>query len=234
MARLARVVAPGWPHHITQRGNRRQQTFFCQDDYLAYKALLAEWCRTYGVSILAYCLMPNHVHLVAVPTSVDGLRLAIGKAHLRYSRRVNFREGWRGHLWQGRFASFVMDELYLRAAVRYIERNPVRARLVERAWDWPWSSAAAHLAGRDDGLVTVEPMRAMIRDWRAYLSNPEDEQTGLSLRRHESTGRPMGDDSFIARLESALQRVLRRQKPGPKPKRDITYYREQYSLNIFT
>jgi putative transposase len=218
MARLARVVVPGHPHHITQRGNRRQQTFFSRDDYAAYKSLLAEWCSACGVSILAYCLMPNHVHLVAVPASADGLRLAIGEAHRRYTRRVNFREGWRGHLWQGRFASFVMDETYLRAAVRYIERNPVRARLVGRAEDWPWSSAAAHLAGRGDGLVAVEPMLAMVRDWRRYLSDPDDEQTGQTFRRHGSTGRPLGDESFLARLEATIQRVLRRRKPGPKPK----------------
>ena len=113
MARLARVVVPGMPHHVTQRGNRRQPTFFREDDYAAYLELMGQWCRERGVEIWAYCLMPNHVHLIAVPQSEDGLRLAIGEAHRRYTRRVNFREGWRGHLWQGRFASFVMDEPYL-------------------------------------------------------------------------------------------------------------------------
>ena len=218
MARLARVVVPGYPHHITQRGNRRQQTFFCQDDYLAYKALLAEWCRTYGVSILAYCLMPNHVHLVAVPRSADGLRRAIGETHRRYTRGVNFRQGWRGHLWQGRFASFVMDEYHLRAAVRYIERNPVRAGLVQSAWDWPWSSAAAHVAGADDELIRVEALRALVSDWRRYLSDGEDDRAGETLRRHEATGRPLGSEQFVARLEALLARPLRPGKPGPKPR----------------
>ena len=125
MARLARIVVPGMPHHITQRGNRRQQTFFNSDDYSVYIDLMAQWCREQGVRIWAYCLMPNHVHLVAVPSSEGGLRRAIGEAHRRYTRRVNFREGWRGHLWQGRFASFVMDESYLLAAARYVELNPV-------------------------------------------------------------------------------------------------------------
>lgn len=220
MARLARVVVPGYPHHITQRGNRRQQTFFSEDDYAAYKALLAQWCAAAKVRILAYCLMPNHVHLIAVPASADGLRRAIGEAHRRYTLRINLREGWRGHLWQGRFASFVMDKRHLRAAVRYIERNPVRARLVARAEDWPWSSAAAHLAGRGDDLVTLKPMRTLVHDWRAYLSDPGDEQEAAAqFRRHESTGRPLGDDRFIAKLESAIDRVLARQKPGPKPKK---------------
>jgi putative transposase len=117
------------PHHITQRGNRRQQTFFCEEDYEAYLQLMAEWCAKHAVEIWAYCLMPNHVHLVAVPNSEDGLRRAIGEAHRRYTRRINFREGWRGRLWQGRFASFVMDEPYLLAAARYVELNPIRAGL---------------------------------------------------------------------------------------------------------
>jgi len=110
MARIVRVVAPGIPHHITQRGNRRQQTFFNDDDYRAYLSLMAEWCNKYDVGIWCYCLIPNHVHLIAVPKTKDGLNLATGEAHRRYSRRINFREGWRGHLWQGRFASFMMDE----------------------------------------------------------------------------------------------------------------------------
>ncbi len=102
MARIARVVVPGVPHHVTQRGNRRQKTFFSDEDYEVYIELMAEWCAARGVEVWAYCLMPNHVHLVAVPESEDGLRRAIGEAHRRYSRRVNFREGWRGHLWGGR------------------------------------------------------------------------------------------------------------------------------------
>lgn len=133
MPRIARIVAPGYPHHITQRGNRRQTTFFSNDDYEAYIDLMGAWCSEYGVEIWAYCLMPNHVHLVAVPKEKDSLNRAIGEAHRRYTRMVNFREGWRGHLWQGRFASYVMDEKYLLACVRYVENNPVRAKLSDQA-----------------------------------------------------------------------------------------------------
>jgi len=171
MARIARVVIPGLPHHVTQRGNRRQQTFFNEGDYAAYVELMTEWCREEGVEIWSYCLMPNHTHGIAVPSSEDGLRWAIGETHRRYTRRVNFREKWRGYLWQGRFASFVMDEPYLLAAARYIELNPVRAGLVSRAEDWPWSSARAHLAGRDDQLVKVAPLLGMIDDWAAFLNS---------------------------------------------------------------
>ena len=157
MARLARLVIPGMPHHITQRGNRRQQTFFNEGDYAAYLELMAEWCREEGVEIWSYCLMPNHIHLIAVPSSEDGLRRAIGEAHRRYTRRINFREKWRGYLWQGRFASFVMDEPYLVAAARYVELNPVRARLAVCADAWRWSSARRTYWGATIGWSKLLP-----------------------------------------------------------------------------
>src|ERR1700687_3531486 len=112
MARLARVVAAGLPHPVDARGGRRQRVFFGSDDYEAYRALLAEGCRAAGVAVWAYCLMPNHVHLILVPSDADGLRAARGETHRRYTRHVNLREGWRGYLWQGRFASVAMDEAY--------------------------------------------------------------------------------------------------------------------------
>ena len=216
MARIARVVIPGLPHHVTQRGNRRQQTFFNDEDYRVYLTLMAQWCAQCKVEVWAYCLMPNHTHLLAVPRSAQALRQAIGEAHRRYTRRVNFREGWRGHLWQGRFASFVMDEDYLIAAARYVELNPVRARLVRSPADYPWSSAAAHLRGQDDGLVRVAHLLELVPNWGDLLRSGLDERVSQTLRRHERTGRPLGSDKFVRRLEGALERVLCRQKPGPK------------------
>ena len=219
MARLARVVATGVPHHVTQRGNRRQPVFFGDDDYRTYKALLAEGCRAAGVAVWAYCLMPNHVHLILVPKDADGLRAALGEAHRRYTRHVNFREGWRGYLWQGRFASVPMDETYLMACARYVELNPLRAKLVRRAADWRWSSARAHLAGRDDGLATAAPLLELAPDWRAFLRAGLSDAERDAIRAGERTGRPLGSDRFVARLEKRLGRTLARQKPGPKPKR---------------
>lgn len=216
MPRIARVVVPGLPHHVTQRGNRRLPTFFCDDDYHAYVDLMAEWCSRCSVEIWAYCLMPNHVHLIAVPTSEDGLRRAIGEAHRRYTVRVNLREGWRGHLWQGRFGSFAMDEPHLSAAARYIELNPVRARMVAEPTEHRWSSARAHAEGRDDRLVSVAPLIARFGDWREFLAaGLSVEQTEL-FRRHARTGRPLGDEGFLARLERLVGRVLLPQKTGPK------------------
>jgi len=219
MARLARVVAPGLPHHVTQRGNRRQTVFFSDEDYEAYKALAAEYCRAAGVAVWAWCLMPNHVHLVLVPADEDGLRRALGEVHRRYTRRINFREGWRGYLWQGRFASFVLDEAHLMAAARYVELNPVRAGLCARPEDWSWSSAAAHLAGKDDGLVTVAPLLELAPDWRTLLDGGLDEAALEAIRKHERTGRPLGSEAFLAGLEARLGRQLKRAPPGPKPRK---------------
>ena len=222
MARLARVVAPGYPHHVTQRGNRRQRTFFCDGDYRAYLALMSEWCGRYGVEVWAYCLMPNHVHLIVVPSSEDGLARAIGEAHRRYTRHVNLRRGWRGYLWQGRFGSCVMDEPHLLAAVRYVESNPVRARLCRKPWRYRWSSAAAHVKGVDDALVKAGPMLEIVEqtmpDWAAYLAAETPEETLARLREHSRTGRPVGSDAFIGKLESQLGRPLRPGAPG-RPKK---------------
>lgn len=218
MAGIARVVAEHYPHHITQRGNRRQDTFFCDDDYRYYIRLMAEWCDKCGVTIWAYCLMHNHVHLVAVPESEGGLRRAIGEAHRRYTRHINFREQWRGHLWQGRFASFLMDEKYLLTATRYIELNPVRAGLVSIPEEYPWSSAKAHMKGRNDDLVKVQPLLRMVDDWRQFLSGDVSDEEYELLQRHERTGRPLGSTSFIERLENKLSRILTPQKGG-RPKK---------------
>ena len=218
MARMVRVVVAGAPHHVTQRGNRRQQTFFRDGDYRAYVALAGEHCRRCGVAIWAWCLMPNHVHLVAVPETASGLAEAVGETHRLYARQIHFRTGWRGYFWQGRFASVAMDEAHLYTAVRYVELNPVRARLVDAAEDWPWSSARAHLRGEVDGLTETGALAARIPDWRAYLDAAADGDAEYALRRHTRTGRPVGSEAFIADLEERLGMRLRPRKPGPKPK----------------
>ena len=217
MARLARVVVAGLPHHVTQRGNRRQAVFFGEEDYRAYTTLVGAWCRKHAVEVWAYCLMTNHVHLILVPRAEDGLRRALGEAHRRYTRRVNFREGWRGHLWQERFASFVMDEQHLLAAARYVELNPVRAGLVADPGAYLWSSAAAHLQEQDDGLVTVRPLLELVGDWRAFLQGGLTDEELRRIEAHGRTGRPLGDGTFVADLEQRLGRILARGKPGPRP-----------------
>jgi len=215
---MPRVVVPGFPHHVTQRGNRRQKTFFCDDDYRYYIQLLSESIVISQTKIWAYCLMPNHIHLIMVPEEDNGLRVALGEAHRRYTRHINFREGWRGHLWQERFHSFVMDESYLLSAVRYVERNPVVAGLCRHPADWPWSSAAAHLGGVDDDLVTVKPMLDRVNDWESYLiESQESHEAHQSIRLHSRTGRPLGDSQFIESLESLTGKTLAPKRPGRKP-----------------
>jgi putative transposase len=164
--------------------------------------------------------MPNHVHLIGVPTAEDALARALGEAHRRYTRYINSREGWRGHLWQERFASFVLGPDHLLAALRYVELNPVRAGLVAHPGEYRWSSARAHLEGRDDSLVRVHPMADQIGDWAGYLALGAEEQEAAQLRLHERTGRPLGDATFVETLENQLGRFLRRRKPGPKRQGD--------------
>lgn len=209
MPRMARLVVPGYPHHVTQRGGRRQQTFFDDADYVAYTDLLIEAKGRYGVEIWAYCLMPNHVHLVAVPRKDDSLAKAMGFVHHRYARRTNAFHGWQGHLWQERFFSVVMDEQHLLAAVRYAELNPVRAGLCESADSWRWSSVHAHLDETTDVLVDVAPMRERITDWRTYLAD-DNGITNDTLRKHTSNGYPAGNPAFIKTLEALTGRQLRR------------------------
>src|SRR3989338_5034408 len=217
MARLARLVVPGYPYHITQRGNRRQPVFFCEADYRLYLDLLREQSRRWQLQVWAYCLMPNHVHLIVVPDMPTSLRGGLGETHRRYTSAINFREGWRGYLWQGRFASYLLDEPYLAAALRYVERNPVAARLVERPADYPWSSAYSHVTGLPDPVLTPCFLIAQVQDWAAFLAGPKD---GMAerLEHHSRTGRPLGDSAFLQRLEQRTGRRLKPQSPGRKPK----------------
>ena len=189
MPRPARLVLPGLPHHVTQRGNARDRTFFGPDDYRLYLGLLRGACRKSGTAVWAWCLMPNHVHLILVPAGEDGLRATLAPLHTRYAQEINRREGRCGHLWQGRFASFPMDDAHLHACLRYVELNPVRARLADRPEDWPWSSARAHLGLAGDGLTDLAATGGRVRDWRAFLDEGLDEDDREAIRAAERSGR---------------------------------------------
>jgi putative transposase len=216
MARFARIVAPGCPHHVTARGNRREPVFFEDGDQDIYRDLLSEQMRKAEVEVWAYCLMPNHVHLILCPSTADGMARALGAAHRRWANFINARGRWRGHLFDGRFASVVMDEAHLYAAIRYVALNPVRARLVARAADWPWSSARAHLAGEDDGLVTVRPVLDRVESFARLIETEADDPAFAALRAAETTGRPLGAADFVADLERRLGRPIARRAPGRK------------------
>ena len=221
MTRLARVVVPGMAHHVTQRGNRRQQVFFSAEDRHIYLQYVQEAAEQFGVSIWAWCLMTNHVHFVAVPEAENALALCFGRAHTRYTRMINFRKKWRGYLWQGRFASSVMDDAHLCHGLRYVERNPVRARIVRVPWAYRWSSAGFRMGRhREDPLVRSGDMPGKtIDDWRAYLMEGEDPDQVEFIRRETPVGRPLGDADFIRKLERRLGIGLFRRPPGRKRKK---------------
>ncbi|HWG20813.1 MAG TPA: transposase [Terracidiphilus sp.] len=216
MARLARIVIPGLPHHVTQRGNRREAIFFENGDHEIYLDLLAEQARKADVAVWAYCLMPNHVHLILKPAQADDLGRAVGETHRRYTNFINARGRWTGHLFQSRFASVVLDDTHLIRAFRYVSMNPVRARLVARPEEWKWSSVKAHISGLDDALVTVRPVLDRIPHLKELLqAQPEDDFS--DLRRAEATGRPLGAPEFVTGLENLLGRKIARRAPGRKP-----------------
>jgi putative transposase len=221
MARIARFVLPEYPHHIVQRGNRRLDVFFNDDDRHAYLAFLRNACEKHGVTIWAYCLMSNHVHFVAVPQQEDSLARCFSDAHVRYTRRINSRKGWTGHLWQARFGSNVLDERHLIASVRYIERNPVRAGIVHNPCEYPWSSAPFHVGQvRKDPLVNTNNILSdLIGDWRDFLLAEDNPDFLKRIRRESYVNRPLGDASFIKSLEERLQCKLTRRRAGRPPKR---------------
>ncbi len=216
MARIARIVVPGIPHHVTQRGNRREPVFFEDGDQLRYLAFLKEGAEKSGTAIWAYCLMPNHVHVLAVPSHRDGLRALFAETHRRYTNHINWRHKWTGHLWQSRFGSVAMDEDHLAEAIRYVSLNPVRARLVEHAQDWPFSSTRAHLAGKSDGIVDVGPVLERFPDFAALIESAAPDSRFDWLRKGETSGRPQGSKEWIAMIESKLGLSLQPKKRGRK------------------
>jgi putative transposase len=218
MARLARVVVPGLPYHVTQRGNGRERVFFAESDYAAYRDWLAEAADEAQLSVWSWCLMPNHVHLIVVPQDEDGLRRVLARVHRRYAGFIHARRRRTGHFWQGRYGAVAMDEDHLAAAYRYVNLNPVRARLVKRAEDWAWSSARALLGIADDGLTCLAPSRDRFPRFADLLDVEEDPEATARLRKGESVGRPVGSDAFLSALEAQTRRSLHALKRGPKPK----------------
>ena len=216
MARIARVIVPDYPHHIVQRGNRRQDVFFQEDDYHHYLKLISYWCKKEGVEIWSYCLMSNHVHLIVKPQANSNLSRAIGETHRRYTQRINLRENWRGYLWQGRFSSFPMDEPYWLSAAAYVELNPVKTGMVNMPWDYRWSSVHAYLSGESNDILTLNPLRNQVKDWKTFLKLRMKNNTSAEFESHERTGRPMGNERFIKRISDMLGRDLLPKKPGPK------------------
>jgi len=224
MSRIARIVLEGIPYHITQRGNARQQVFFEERDYILYLDLLRIYCEEARLSTWAYCLMPNHVHVIAVPQRGQAMAAAMGRTHADFARYYNLKRRAGGHVWQARYFSTPLDAGHLWRAMAYVERNPVRAGLVKRAEEWRWSSARVRLGlAEGDGLVDLARWRAEYSSarWRTVLeTSVEEEAFGERLREASRRGRPLGNDGFTEELERRSGRRLRPFPVGRPRKRE--------------
>jgi putative transposase len=220
MPRFARIVIPGCPHHVTQRGNHRRTVFYADADHRLYFSLQRNYFIRWQIQCVGYALMTNHTHHALVPGRTDSFARGIGGLTKDFARWQHIQQNLTGHLWQDRFFSCPLDEDHFWKALRYIELNPVRAGLVRYAWDWPWSSALAHVTGIDPtGLLNMEiwSKRFDGERWKAFLEEGlEDKRTNDILRLATRTGRPLGSKEFVDRLEAMIGRKLRPQKPGPK------------------
>ena len=228
MPRVARIVVAGQPHHIVQRGNNRQDVFFVDDDRRVYLELLREHGRRFGFKVLGYCLMTNHVHIIGTPLREDSLAKSIGRTHFRYTQYINRMHGRSGHLWQNRFFSCTLDEVHCWRTMAYVERNPVRAKIVRKAWRFPWSSACAHI-GQPDHAGQTDPsdlldMAWWRREWgpskwKRALEDAQDDAQVSSIRLCTHRGRPLVSDALLSKLEHRLGRRLRALPVGRPPKR---------------
>ena len=233
MARIARVVVEGIPYHVTQRGNGRQQVFHAELDYGLYRSLLRDYAKRYEMAILAYCLMPNHTHLLCVPGRADSLARALGRTHSDFARHFNIGRQSCGHVWQARFYSCPLDQPHLWGAMAYVERNPVRAGLIADPWNYPWSSAAAHC-----GLNREDPLAGSCTEWQeeygferwrqVLLSSVAEEARAQRIREATRCGWPLGSETFVKELEQAAGRRLHPLPPG-RPRADNE--RQTHSTN---
>ena len=224
MARVPRIVVPGEAHHVAQRGNNRQEVFFVDDDRHVYLEWLKEECEKHGLSVEAYCLMTNHVHLVARPQKESSLAQAVGRTHWRYTQYVNRMHGRSGHLWQNRFYSCALDDEHLWNALLYVEQNPVRAKLVRKPWRYQWSSAQAHIGGADTmELLDLDKWHKFIPadDWKNELTSSDNEKAFENLKNNTLKGRPLGSDSFLSKIETTIGRRVRALPVGRPKKKAI-------------
>ena len=235
MPRIARIAVEGVPCHITQRGNARQQIFFDETDYRLYLDLLERYSAAARLRIRAYCMMPNHVHLIGVPERPDSMARALGRTHADFARYFNLRRRSCGHVWQARYYSCPLDARHLWQAMAYIERNPVRARMVREAGEYEWSSAGGRLgrsvARRFLDLSAWEAEYTPERWEQVLASSVEEEAFGQRLAEASLKGRPLGEEDFLARLEREAGRMLRVRKPG-RPRNAAGQDGEQLEIGI--
>ncbi len=215
MPRMARVMFEDWPFHITHRANERRTILGSDKERRDYLLLLKRYSQRFEMAIWAYCLMENHVHLISVGRKRNAIPRAVGNTHRNFSRNRNGERDVTGHLWANRFFSTALDETHLWTAVRYVELNPVRAGLVRRATDYPWSSARFHagLESSNPLLDSGSPFPGPIGDWSTWLNNGLEDAIENQIRENTYSGRPTGSDLFLSEIEQRLGRSIRRVRP---------------------
>ncbi|OGS45160.1 MAG: hypothetical protein A2539_08895 [Elusimicrobia bacterium RIFOXYD2_FULL_34_15] len=205
MARIARIVAVNLPHHITQRGNYHQNIFIDNRDREEYLRLLNRNSEKNKLKIISYCLMSNHVHMIVIPSTKDSMAKTMNIVNMKYAQYFNAKKNQRGHLWQDRYYSCILEEKHLIAAARYVERNPVRAGLVKEPWKWEWSSAKHNI---EMSRVLHDYTGIKPDSWKEYIGQEEKKDLLKDMRRHTITGRPLASENFIKKLENKLKRNL--------------------------
>lgn len=218
MPRQERIIIPHEAHHITQRGNYRQEIFECDDDFKQYLTWLEEYSKKYKIDVVAYCLMTNHVHIIGTPKDRESFAKVFNILAMRYSQYINRKRKSCGHVWQGRYFSCVLDEKYLYHAIRYVEQNPVRAKMVKDAWDYKWSSAQTHIGIETESIISLKKTFSMdAEEWKEYLKEV-DEEVNTEVRLKTKRGLVAGTERFIKKLEKRLKRSLKCLDPG-RPKK---------------
>jgi len=237
MPRIARVVGVEYPHHITQRGNYRQEIFLDDEDRKKYLTLLFAESNKYRLKILSYCLMTNHVHFIGVPEKMDSMGNVFKYVNMKYSQYFNRKQGEKGHLFHGRFFSSIMDEHYTMACARYIERNPVRAKMVKDPWDWKWSSAGVHCGMEKESELLENRLFEYCeidgKEWKGYISSREDPGEMIMIKGQTIKGRPLAGGDFIKELGKKLKRVLE-VRPKGRPVKKTEKKQKNRCLSLFT
>lgn len=213
MARIARVVIPNHPHHITQRGVRSMNIFFKDEDYQYYKKVLYTQAQIYDLQIISYCLMTNHVHLIVIPKTKESLAKVIGETHRLYTRKINFEQKVKGHLFQSRFYSTPLDETHLLNAIKYVELNPVKARMVRFPWDYKYSSVLHRMNYQNDKILSTNETINNIKNYKDFLLRDEDYE---NIKEKTRTGKPCGSLEFYEKIKELTGVDYLPKKPGPK------------------
>lgn len=215
MSRANRLVVPGEPHHLTHRGNNRKEIFFDKSCYYVYLGLVKKGSLKHDVSIIGYCLMPNHIHLIVIPPNKVSLARFVCETARGYTGYINDRKQRSGHLWERRYYSCPLEPDHLWRGLRYVELNPVRAGLVDSAADYPWSSALPHT--QDSAWHQCQallPLRPVVEpwdshQWQEFLGEGDQHEDKCQIHRCTFQGRPWGSEPYVNRLQANSRRMVR-------------------------